>query len=99
MGIHDGPELNRPLLEFTIDPDREPFPVLRLKVSDEDYVGFEIWSDGSMRTGDGSAVAAALFPGAPVEVTGARDTPEEALANLLTSLETLGLITDSTTVT
>ena len=36
---------------------------------------------------------------APVEVTGARDTPEEALANLLTALETLGLITDSTTAT
>jgi hypothetical protein len=34
---------------------------------------------------------------APVAVTGARDTPEEALANLLTALETLGLITDSTT--
>ena len=34
---------------------------------------------------------------APVTVTGARDAPEEALANLLTALETLGLITDSTT--
>ena len=34
---------------------------------------------------------------APVDVTGARDAPEEALANLLTALETLGLITDSTT--
>ena len=34
---------------------------------------------------------------APLDVDGARDTPEEALANLLTALETLGLITDSTT--
>ena len=34
---------------------------------------------------------------APIDVTGARDTPEAALANLLTALETLGLITDSTT--
>ena len=33
----------------------------------------------------------------PIEVTGARDDPEEALANLLSALETLGLITDSTT--
>ena len=33
----------------------------------------------------------------PVTVSGARDTPEEALANLLAALETLGLITDSTT--
>lgn len=36
---------------------------------------------------------------APIDVTGARDTPEEALANLLTALATLGLITDSTTET
>lgn len=34
---------------------------------------------------------------APLPVTGARDTPEEALANLLTALATLGLITDNTT--
>jgi hypothetical protein len=34
---------------------------------------------------------------APVTVTGARDTPEEALANLLTALETLGMIIDGTT--
>jgi len=34
---------------------------------------------------------------APVAVTGARDAPEEALANLLTALATLGLITDNTT--
>ena len=34
---------------------------------------------------------------APETVSGARDTPEEALANLLTALDNLGLITDSTT--
>lgn len=33
------------------------------------------------------------------DVTGARDTPEAALANLLTALAALGLITDSTTAT
>lgn len=33
----------------------------------------------------------------PIEVEGARDEPEGALASLLTALETLGLITDSTT--
>ena len=36
---------------------------------------------------------------APIDITGARDLPEEALANLLTALATLGLITDSTTET
>jgi hypothetical protein len=36
---------------------------------------------------------------APVTVTGARDVPEEALANLLTALAGLGIITDSTTST
>lgn len=38
-----------------------------------------------------------LAENAPVEITGARDDPEAALANLLTALATLGLITDSTT--
>ena len=36
---------------------------------------------------------------APIEVTGARNTPEQALANLLTTLKHLGLIVDSTTAT
>ena len=36
---------------------------------------------------------------APIDITGARDDPEAALANLLTALVTLGLITDSTTAT
>lgn len=33
----------------------------------------------------------------PIAVTGARNNTEAALANLLAALETLGLITDSTT--
>ena len=33
----------------------------------------------------------------PVAVTGARDDPEAALANLVAALERLGLIVDSTT--
>jgi hypothetical protein len=33
----------------------------------------------------------------PLDVTGARDDPEAALATLLTALATLGLIIDSTT--
>jgi hypothetical protein len=33
---------------------------------------------------------------APIEITGARDDPEAALANLLSALAALGLITDST---
>jgi len=45
------------------------------------------------------ALLAALAALAPVEVTGARDDPEDALANLLTALAALGLITDSTTAT
>jgi hypothetical protein len=36
---------------------------------------------------------------APVSVTGARNNPEAALANLLTALATLGLITDNTSAT
>lgn len=35
----------------------------------------------------------------PVEITGTRDDPESALANLLTALEGAGIITDSTTAT
>jgi hypothetical protein len=33
---------------------------------------------------------------APVEVTGVRDDPEEALANVLVALEAQGIIIDST---
>ena len=49
--------------------------------------------------GEKAILADLASGGAPVEVTGARDDPEDALANLLTALETLGLITDSTTAT
>ena len=43
------------------------------------------------------ALLAALAQEAPVTVSGARDDPEAALANLLAALEALGLITDNTT--
>lgn len=43
-------------------------------------------------------ILAKLRP-APIDVTGARDTPEEALANVLQALHDLGLITDNTTAT
>jgi hypothetical protein len=42
---------------------------------------------------------ATIAANAPVDVDGARDDPEAALANLLTALAALGLITDSTTAT
>lgn len=38
---------------------------------------------------------AILFPAAPVNVAGSRADTDAALLNLLTALETLGLITDS----
>lgn len=38
-------------------------------------------------------------PAAPIDVDGARDDPEAALANLLTALDSAGIITDSTTDT
>jgi len=56
---------------------------------------FEI--DGRLPTDDEKGKLAALAAGAPAVVAGARDAPEEALANLLTALAALGLITDSTT--
>ena len=46
-----------------------------------------------------TALLAVLAGSAPVTVSGARDDPEAALANLLAALETLGLIADSTTAT
>jgi hypothetical protein len=45
------------------------------------------------------AILAALAAAAPVTVSGARDDPEGALAALLSALEALGLIADSTTAT
>jgi len=56
---------------------------------------FEI--DVRLPTDDEKSKLETLAENAPVTVTGARDVPEEALANLLTALATLGLITDSTT--
>jgi hypothetical protein len=53
--------------------------------------------DAVLPSDDEKAKLQVIAANAPVTVTGARDTPEEALANLLTALETLGLITDSTT--
>ena len=58
---------------------------------------FEI--DQRLPTQDEHGKLYTIASNAPTTVTGARDTPEEALANLLTALETLGLITDSTTAT
>lgn len=37
--------------------------------------------------------------GDPTELTGERDDPESALANLITLLEDMGILTDSTTET
>lgn len=46
------------------------------------------------------SLLADLVAGNPlVSITGARDDPEAVLANLLAALESLGLITDSTTAT
>lgn len=45
------------------------------------------------------AVPLAALSAAPVAVAGERDDPESALANLLTALAALGLITDGTTET
>jgi len=53
--------------------------------------------DRRLPTDDEKAKLQTLASGAPIEITGARDVPEEALANLLAALATLGLITDSTT--
>ena len=47
--------------------------------------------------GEKDVLADLIAGGLPVEVTGARDDLEAALANLLTALAALGLITDSTT--
>ena len=47
--------------------------------------------------GEKELLAGLASGGAPVEVSGARDDPEAALASLLAALEALGLIADSTT--
>lgn len=53
--------------------------------------------DQNLPTDREKAVLDALGRLAPVAVTGARNNPEAALANLLTALADLGLITDGTT--
>lgn len=75
--------------------------VRRVWVASETHPRLVEKADGTVLTGAGSAAPATrtTIDVDAVDVTGARDTPEEALANLLTALETLGLITDSTTVT
>ena len=50
-------------------------------------------------TREKGALADLVGAGLPVDVAGARDDPEGALASLLAALESLGLITDSTTAT
>lgn len=59
------------------------------------------WELSGVTTLSGDLVTSGDLNGVtlPVEVTGARDAPEEALANALTALASLGLITDSTTET
>ena len=53
--------------------------------------------DQRLPTAREKARLAMLAKGAPVAVSGARDDPEEALADLLRALEELGLIADGTT--
>lgn len=52
--------------------------------------------DAPAALADGRVIRAAS---AKPEITGARNAPEAALANLLTALAALGLLTDSTTAT
>jgi len=53
--------------------------------------------DGQLPSMDEKELLRVLAANAPAAVTGARNNPEQALANLLTVLATLGLITNSTT--
>ena len=53
--------------------------------------------DHRLPTDREKVLLAVLGRDAPETVSGARDNPEAALANLLAALESLGLITDSTT--
>ena len=55
--------------------------------------------DDQLPTADEKQKLHVVAINAPVTVAGARNDPEAALANLLTALATLGLITDSTTAT
>ena len=53
--------------------------------------------DRRLPTDKEKAALQTIADNARVNVSGARDNPEEALANLLSALATLGLITDNTT--
>ena len=53
--------------------------------------------DRRLPTDKEKTILQAIAYSAPVTVSGARDDPEAALATLLTTLATLGLITDNTT--
>lgn len=97
MGIHDGPELNRPYTEFTVDPDREPFPIAVYKVSDEAYANYVVMSDGAVRfSAAGAGVPAGTTVVALTDSSGGTagntiaDVPaaytEATLANQLASL-------------
>jgi len=55
--------------------------------------------DAQLPTIEEKAKLQTLAANVPVEVTGARNDPEGALANLITALATLGLLADSTTAT
>lgn len=55
--------------------------------------------DAQLPTSQEKECLQAIGERAPVNVTGERDNPEQALANLLEALDGLGLITDSTTAT
>lgn len=52
--------------------------------------------DERLPSADDKAHLETVSANVPINITGARDEPEAALANLLTALATLGLITDST---
>jgi hypothetical protein len=55
--------------------------------------------DHRLPTAKEKGILRTIAENAPESVAGARDDPEAALANLLTALENLGLITDNTTAT
>ena len=55
--------------------------------------------DQRLPTAREKAKLATIGKNAPVTVSGARDDPEGALADLLQALEDLGLIVDGTTAT
>ena len=55
--------------------------------------------DENLPTEREKAIVEEMADSAPITVSGARNDPEQALADLLAALEALGLITDGTTAT